>query len=640
MTKEFANFGLSPTSLRSIGNVRASISDDRIAFLLGAGFDKAIIEDSPDWSEVVSTLGLSKSGSKKIASQWPTELALLYKYQHPSKDAFYDNLKEKINSNKMPSGGAIKVFRDSFSKCNLFITLNYSNTANHILCEILKKNGNGKRLYIYDREYLKTLEGDWFPKKNDVYLIHLHGRCSDRSSPILDAWGYNVVSNDDMYYRRFLEDVFASRNVISFGVSWRDVPLRNSAAKVRLGRGYAARSHVMLDFRDDKKSKIASMKAQKMSDLRKSKTDWRNAMRLAYGVEPIHYTDSEQKGLLSLLTDKLDTPVSATDFEPIANYLDKVGDYESPQQINFLESLSTAGGGADPVTKVADGVRILSEAIICALDKNCIDLVTAARIERHLRHHLYLYLPEDKCLRKGLWLAINNRVTYEERGFDERLCFDHAIGKFELLIDKEKKQPTGFSPMFAKRFELASNIWKTDIPPKCYDEMAKQLLLAGWEMMAAKVLGDDLQQQVRYLAKEKACKIDSGVRRKIMDLADRVANLARMSGATRRWIKADIIAAMWDTDPYAARQKLLSLHHSGNIDAALEPGTYAGLLIALLVVEVNVIKDKKPARKIEEAHLLESLSEIGEEKKSIKKEQLKYWLAFSPTDSTSALRVL
>lgn len=631
------HMGLSPAVLRSIGNIRASMNDKQVAFLLGAGFDKALNRKSPNWSKVILDIGGIKSNNGNqvyldaITDQWPTELALLYKYHHVSKDTFYKKLNKAVNikNNKTEEAGFMKIF----SSCNLFITFNYSN----LLYDILQKNckRTNRKLRVFDREYLKTLEGEWFPKKDDVYLIHLHGRCSDRSFPILDAWGYNIVSNEDLHYTRFLKDVFTSRDVISIGVSWRDVPLRNIAAKAQLERGYAAKSHIIIDHVEDDKYKI-----NLTSLIKRLNTDRRNAMRLAYGVDSISCTKAQRQKLLSCVASGFPQMQKLRDnFNAIADYFDSVGDFESPQQINFLASYALTAkqvdNGAEEETdraknvkNVADGARMLSCDIINKLSEDLITPVTAARIERHLRHHLYLYLNSNKSLRNCLWSSINKK-TNTCRGFDERLRFDHAIGEFELKQEVDPKfEPGKFSGVFSERFKHACKIWDTKTSLSCKEALAHKLLSSGWEMMAAKVLGDSLQQQVLKLSKKNSvCAVD---RHKTMDLADRTATIARMSGAKRRWIKADIIAAMWDADPVEARQKLLSLHHSGNIDRALEPGTFDGLLVGILVVETNIALNKNKGESVNKDVCSQLLLEIGESFDSISKAQFNYWLKLSP----------
>lgn len=633
---------LKPSHKRAIASARISIWLGNSAFLIGAGFDRALKEDCKGWTELVKNLA-GPNCAQDDARDWPTEMALLAQYRYERKEDFKKAVLNEISKKEDWTAADKRLQRALialFQRSNLVVTLNYSLSIDEAVNIAAKKVGNV--VEILDREDLPSFR---FPdpmrvgeKNQKVYLVHLHGRCSATSQPILDAWGYNVVTNHDPYYVRFLENLFSERDVISFGVSWIDIPLRNSAALVRRTKTYAGRSHLAFRYVGSK-CRPAKDSAQANSD-----AAWACAMRASYGVEPISVTDKSQLLLLKELSHPVTgvcSPYPITSLKGVADLLDDTGDFESLLQVKGLLNTRIGKIKSDRRTgrsrlAIADIIRALLEVLISELNSHRRDSWEyAARIERHLRHHIYLYLPLEKdILRKRLWLKIARAKQDWIGALDDRTKFDFVIGAIELGIgshDYLDRFP--FSKVFSDRIRYAPEVWPSRISAERIDEnenreLVTRLLDIGWESIAAKVVLD----RVRPIVKASKKLGPEVVTELIMESAERAEGLALLAGATRRRLKAEVILSMWDPQASQGRLRIRSALRRIETEGELEPGLYSSLFAGLIVSGARSYLKASLSVNTVVNELFQYAREMGFDERLLNSDQLIYWKDYAPIE--------
>lgn len=622
MVRKFDLYKAPSSARRSIAGARRAISEGKAAFLVGAGFDRAIAGGA-SWDELVVGLFDDNSAPSDLGAfvkQWPTEMALWARYRAANSKAFAEKISDRIHCDppKLSGTPLTTTLASLLSKSNLVVTFNFS----EIVDRLLRRAGH--KVISIDREDLPSFV---IPRPEDrdvIYLVHVHGRCSPRSEPILDAWGYNILANGDRFYTGFLEQLFTQRDVISLGVSWTDPPLRNAAALVYRTKGYLGRAHIAMRYEDDKKIE-AEFRTQPTSSIRR----WCNAMRAAYGVDQIVVSSETNLAFLRHLNTALSGPDLREDrLAQIADFFDAMGDFESHDQANFLTT--SAGVVAPTVHYIA---QMLGDALAKAPGPSW---VTAARIERHLRHHLYVYAPHNKqAARKALFRSLRNAAaifsTKEWDKIDEGVRFDFAIGAVEVQRNRDHggRDPRIRSKDRKARLDIAPEIWLGDAKGEA-DRLIGRLLDLGWESMAAKVLCDRLQPLTEKAnSKKRSSNSKQRSLIEILDVAARAAALAKSSRSTRRQLKADVVAAMWNPDPQEGRLTILNAFQRSETGIQLEPALYSGLTAGLAVAHQRF--RSRAGRRAGDP--FEELEDSGVDVKRIDVAHLDYWLkTFGPQE--------
>jgi hypothetical protein len=635
--KEIDDFlqGLHPSEIRAIAYARDSLSKGTAAFLIGAGFDIAVAPGSSGLIKLVTSLLKWKGIPPEWAQKWPAELAMMARYQCKSNDDFKHELEVLLT--KKDSWGQSRIelcdeFESLFSKTNLIVTLNYS----EVVDEAIRKSAErtNRIVEILDREDLPSFNvpNSLVPNKGDnrIFLIHLHGRCSKMSEPILDAWGYNIVNNSDPFYEAFLEQLFTERDVISFGVSWEDVPLRNAAALVRRTKGYVGRTHLAFRFIPESKN------PPEHKDTLFTKI-WANSMRAAYGLVPIETNETTQILLLKELSQPDKRPklkVSSYEIKEIAAYLDSCGDYESPQQSEWLQRV---------------GIEALSEKGITESEPNAIQyaLSQVSRLILNMLkndpkyfwvYHFYLYDLKEQG--RELYFNIADAALRLDPSdialADERLCLDFLIGAIEYGDPVKAENLSGVYPRlaanFQKRFSLAEQVWINVETNR--NELAEKLLDLGWESIAGKVMLDDIKRLV-----DEANEDDSPDKIvEIQNTLERSEAVSRMAGATRRRIKADVLSAMWDPRPREGRHRILGALKRSELEGKLEPGLFSALFAGLVICHARSLKKELEDPRIAQI-LLDAAKEsgfvtenTGSQRSKLSRKQAEYWQGLVPKE--------
>ena len=221
-------------------------------------------------------------------------------------------------------------------------------------------------------------------------------------------------------------------------------------------------------------------------------------MKAAYGAIVVRVKEDQQGELLGQISHLLKKPEIEAPLQEVADYFDECGDYESPLQHKFLEDYGRSKKpDASQIDKVAEGANLLWSRVLADFSNKSIDWVVAARLERHRRHHLWLYWKErGKQMRRSLWQTLAYALKfYEFSNLDERLRFDFLVGLHEIegakkTSDWERYNDTlSGSYIFQRRMQMAadrkiwriSNIGTAKQQLESLNKNAEKLLDYGWE---------------------------------------------------------------------------------------------------------------------------------------------------------------
>lgn len=616
----------SPSTRRVLKALESDLLAGSVVLFLGAGVDQALNDKAMGWDSLVADLSrgfvmhstehkrppMAKLWTPKewtsLARQWPTETASLMRWVLGDRQ-FIEDLAERLDGRPKRTDFS-EILCQLAMGVGLVVTTNYTPVAKRAIEEFLSRNGDPRRLRVFDRESLPSLDViGTVDRGRECIIVHLHGRFTPSSVPILDAWGYNILSNDDPAYSQFLHTLFASLNVITIGVSWADVPLRNAAALVRRTRPFVYRHHLALMFHSTQ-SKAASY-GRRAGAL----SLWSRAIRATLGVEMVHVdADAQQATLKSLVqaTSKSTAKGSPAlrrevNFAKVADFLDECGDYESREQSQWLMKYGRAQGysGPNDARAIETALDHLTREILSRLDapRGQRHWQIFTRIERHLRHHLWLYASAPKKARDqrlALWEGLLANRPSDWTHLPAMLRFDFVIGHYELeRTGTIPAELTKFDdPLLVMRLAAAkSGVWGD--PRSTGDEAkAMRLFQLGWESLGAKVMGDRLMQlATRRAVEARSERVDSAATmisagHEVLEEANRTEALARLAGCSRRIVKAVTLGSMWNPDPQQARLRVLGELSAPEALKALEPGIYRGVAAALLSCDLRARLDR------------------------------------------------
>ena len=658
------------TLTRAIGDLRFFLQQGQVAFYLGAGVDVQLtldagIKKSPDWRKMLLMLNFPSWEENKIeelfqmdtpegklwneyVEKWPAEIAALARWRNGDKEFsnLISNLIEDASFAPKIEGGT-GALCELLSYSNIIFTTNYAN----YVTKALRAHNPSVEYVVLDRE---DLDGFVFPEaasKEQIktcYIIHIHGRVSSKSFPILDAWGYNIAQSDDPSYLKLLEALFKNRHVITIGTSWSDAPLRNINGYLNRKYPYLGRSHLALMY---------ERALPNTPELIEPHILWSNAMSAIYGVSFYFVNSSTQTIALKTIVDPLDMPKNAENLQDVADFLDATGDYESQLQHLWLVDLGHQQNfklSEQDATKV--GVGVIIDKLLPTLESDKItDWVIAARIERHLRHQIWLYPPANTqvaLLRRQIWEALfqNFKVQYRNlQNVDEHLLFDFLTGVFEIANGSPDDVPKLRDDVLQERLKIAEHIWKP-LPLKGslvelvgdlenLENLAMRLLNSGWEAMSAKIITDKAFLMAKGIKKfeQEMQSMDTPPfgYYDILSDAKRAEGIARVTGCFRRRTKVDILDALWNKDPIKARNRLLAQLQSGTYGSSsmrIEPAMKSAIGIGLVVTQFRF--DESGFRKNQAYDLARNtLEEAGiNPDDALTEGNLNYWLGIVPSE--------
>lgn len=705
---------LNPALRRAFAMIQGELNNGNAAFMLGAGVDILIALDfkdrdtslPPNWTDLICGLtpfqamtssSLDKRDQlKRIAQTWPTEAASFARWWTGDRN-FRKELKQRLDISPKLSASIrsdLNEGKATYQLCrllvrsNLIVTPNYSHFIVEALRTFCEKDKINKTIVVLDREDMQSLPFPEHDQKEMIFIVHLHGRCSDRSFPILDAWGYNIVEQDDTSYINFLRDLFTRRSVITIGTSWSDPPLRSAAAFVQRTKPYLSRRHLAFYFLSDQETFGNPVSQPIPNDLTRA---WVNVMRAAYGVNVLFVDGTTQpqwfarlnagkkaddieenwtikermNDLAHRMSEVEHNQISISLLKQCAEFFDCCGDYESPIQHEFLSTLGALcrreeNESDDSFVRAntREGAKfmvdLLTKVVDSALISDSENWQTAVRIERHLRHHSYLYVePLENNPREKIWrkLAVGIPELSAWKYISPQLCFDFLVGEYELphvggihLGSYEQNLKD-----LAERFEKGKLVWKKWYLPGFEGEsswkkrsgeiqkLAEGLLESGWESAAAKVLCDRLHL-LATIASNCGLTPEDSIAKEIVEQARQANSIARAAGCFRRQIKADSIGAMWNPDPLDGRVQLLGNIRAWEAMGSIEPGILGGLGTGLLVCELRArMQSGDPIVSIK--RIAEDLfEEIG--LRGYLVDAMRYWTPFPPRDIRVSLERL
>jgi hypothetical protein len=677
---------LSPSARRVLKALERDLSLGSVALFLGAGVDLALNQEARDWESLVADLSngfVSHSAQQEasqiagswtrekwtsLARQWPTETASLMRWLLGDR-RFIKEIAELLQG-KPKRTDFSEILCQLALQVGLVVTTNYTPIVKRAIEDFLVRAGDTRKLRVFDRESLPSLDViGKIDRERECVIVHLHGRFTPSSVPILDAWGYNILSNDDATYSQFLHTLFASLDVITVGVSWADIPLRNAAALVRRTRPFVYRHHLALMFHS------TTAEAGSYAHRAGARTLWTRAVRATLGVEIIHVSAGEQQAMLESLVRASFTVAAESspprrqqvDFDELADFLDDCGDYESRDQSQWLMEYGRGRGYNEPseARAIEAALDHLMAEALARLHARCSrrDWEVFARIERHLRHHAWLYastLAKGKGQRRALWEGLLANIPSRWNRLSAALRFDFVIGHYELERREEiPQQLTEIrDELLAMRLaEASTGVWTGSNAATASEAKAMRLVWLGWESMGAKVLGDRLMRMAKERSEhmpqnvvDSAATMISGAHEMLAE-ANRAEAMARLAGCSRRIVKAVTIGSMWNPDPQNARLRVLGELSAPQALKTLEPGIYRGVAAALLSCDlrarldrgltspVAVRRDADEGRRLAE-EVDGMLEESGVERPYRREAMEDYWLNAMPPHLAQIVRVV
>lgn len=566
-----------PRGRRSISQAANALSSaidgqSRLALLVGAGVDQAL-SPRPSWTELLLRLGhelsrgeISSEGLSSCAAAWPTEAAEALRltlgpemFTAALRDALPPRQRDEVAASPL-AFGITQLVRHGLS---VIVSLNYTDD----LVLALRANlPESMSVRVIDKVEMsawpigRVLE----PDRGDVHILKIHGSLqlagsSHSHEVVIDRSSYDAAVAGESPYRLMLARLFEDFAVLSLGVSWNDVPLRDAAARARRllpvahATHYATRRHSGCDAKDwwEERALVAS-----------------------YGLQPLYYGEHEHNvsivHSIVRLAEQPSGPTPDAGLGDIADWLDGVGDYESPLQSSWF---------ARHWRQVAHLIEGSCQSSALAPE----DWLASARIERHLRHFIWTWLPvnERSDFRRSLWCKIADawgRVANEEgqhqwqservsKAFDydtaspdyqlTRAVFEFALGAYEVfgraysteasasqwierLIHLRSIAPTSIG---GHRALIASEAWLKGASP----DLVRMAQEARWESIEAKFVLDlaekRFRRQVASNSLEAPRDMSARVRDSLRADLDHARDVSRVAGVSRRETPATVLAS-------------------------------------------------------------------------------------------------
>lgn len=614
------NQSLPPRAQRAIADFAAAVQSYRrggppVALMVGAGVDHALT-GRPLWSSLVADMaksgGLSASdvlALQAFAKNYPIEAAEAL--QTRVGQVSYDNSVVQATTDLPLNDGGMKDALCSLvmAGLRLIVTFNYSRDLLQAL------EGTGKKIIVIDRAHLPAWPSHELlrPPTGNVHVLAIHGLTNPwslrQSSIVLSRHSYDAASFGSPFYLELLARLFRECHVLSIGMSWTDSTLRDAAARsrffsrVRRSHLNLTRTHRQGEFRADGQTHDFWMELGFVGSYRV-----RNVFYKRYVDLPTILASIAQLAREDLVpeTDNL---------AAVADYLDSCGDYESALQTAWF----------------LDHWQRLAELLLHSSDLRRVDWVVVARLERHLRHFLWVYyspLQRRDEFRQGIWKAIANWAPDRilGRGLEgalkgafhsgsaskQRGLFDFALGAFEVggrsqLAARWRSGVTSYvvrpdvPRALRTRVEVAQRLWnKTPVTRSMRDLMALALS-GGWEAIGAKLSLDICEDSFKVkVSNSKSAKpprpryLNDPDRAALLGLARDTRSLADGVGCKRRESGALVLESL-ASDESEAESNLLGWFRSGTESETAGPLAKWNAYFGLLAVLVDQSEKKVPS---------------------------------------------
>lgn len=618
----------SPRSRRTLADFAVILHNkqgtERIALLVGAGVDLQLTGRGI-WRDFVVKVASNSAipageheALKVVAEAFPVEAAEALRIA-VGRTRYYKALKEAAAHQDLTAEGQSMagLLQQLITKgVRLVVSFNYSRDV----AQAISEQGNPQLLIIQRAHLAGWPKLDLLhPDQDKVHLIAIHGIVDETqetlSSAVLDRSSYDSVMYSDLHYSDFLQRIFTDHTVLSVGLSWEDVVLRNAAARVHHAAPLSPKSHAALLPASSTGSSHNAFKA----DL------WKERSFVgAYSVRPLYYDSADHHKelqtvlqVLAQLVEKLEdvgppTNSGSKRLLNIADLLDLCGDYESVFQRKWFAS---------------NWLPLKELLVRSEQDRKDEDhWLALARIERHLRHFLWVYVRPDTRgkAREDCWKAVasagmelhkTGKLTCWNNGELSRACgrsnspvgrglFEFALGAYEVFNDEASSDPTVLYwrnlldvtvPEKVKaRVEIAKLLWKSGSDPAdegTINTLRSSAIECGWESIEAKLSLDLCELKFRSAQRNNNSKplreLPNEHRLELLNFALDARESARVAGCARRELGAVALASLVE-DHERAEADLVGIYH-GMVKAvaggAGPIGTwaiYAGLIATLL----------------------------------------------------------
>lgn len=624
-----------PRARRLLADLAYTLADrnrtgSRIALLIGAGVDRQLtgrelwagflkkLAQESDMSEI------EREALASVAGDWPVEAAEALRISM-GRAGYREALKGLTSHTHPKESGMAGSLANLINKgIDLIVNFNYTRD----LEEAIESEETGREVVVIQRGHLPGWEKPDLlsPKKGTIHLLALHGRADDRlgeiSGVVLDRQSYDEAVFSDFHYSDLLSRLFQDYTILSLGLSWNDVVLRNAAARVHHASPLYGRTHAAFFPASHENPERPKLDPRRV-DL------WRErSLMAAYSVRPLFYRasgedHSELVGALDNFCQMYDDATAFSegaidlpgwlDFDllsPIADRLDLCGDYES---LLHRWWFSKNWGSLCGLLKKAHSLPVRPT-----------QWLVLARLERHLRHYVWVYEDPErrKQERQEVWyilaemgrnLAVRDPSIFDpatlgdaigpSRNNGSRGLFEFAIGAYEIFPDQaatseviefwRDRLRSVTDAQLQGRVEVAKLVWK-ETTGRSADELRqlRRLALAsGWEAMEAKVALDLCECMFREKAsrpsRAKLRDLPEEVRHGLLLYAKDAREVARVAGSARRELGAVALGSLI-TDPETAEADLIGVYQgfSKRLEAGAGPvgdwAIYVGLLASLL----------------------------------------------------------
>lgn len=435
----------SPRARRTLSSASAGLAGANgrrsTVVITGAGMDKALNPNAPSWVTLIDQLavdvaayeseGLDDSAASEwgvdqsvlqdrqanrrmssvavLSDQWPMEAAEAIRVSVGSKE-FLDRLTVEVANSRNVRSSAVGNTIAALSSLALrgvgcFLDLNYTDDVANALTVGLAHAGVKVRISHLSTLQAHTLREVLEPPDGVVNVVKVHGSVpgkvfNEATGIILDRSSYARATAEGALYRDLLRRVFEDFQVVTLGVSWTDVALREAAAQAALKRPTSSLRHIVVRLQES--GAVAEW--------------WRERMYASsYGAMSIAYlSHSEFPGVVTQIGESsardhdrrrensapsdgsADITPASDSMNDIADFLDGCGDFDSPLQSAWF---------GDSFEDLAQTIR---QEVQQSPPKTAEQWLTYARIERHLRHFVWFRLPSKKRiqLRSDLWTSI------------------------------------------------------------------------------------------------------------------------------------------------------------------------------------------------------------------------------------------
>lgn len=567
-----------------------------MALVVGAGVDIALGRKD-NWPNLLFKLatmsGIDDDRAKSLkalAYDLPTESAeALRNLIGP--ELYWENISKWVANGKIEKNTSMAKGINDLIKTGmrLIISLNYTP---EIISAIKEANPNST-IRVIDRTNLPAwnYQSLLYPSHDSIHIIFIHGKVESNKksgpSAVLDRSEYDSAIFSSIHYSDLWRRLFQDFSVITVGVSWTDIPIRNAAAEVQFAYPISARQHYAL----------FGQKKEILQDMWKER-----GMISAYSVHPIFYniegkSDHKQAGLiLTELSRKKNDPSFSNPIEcdqiiQMANFLDAFGDYESSGQSVWMSNNWEIAKNAI----LFFDEQQLSQSAWLAL----------ARIERHIRHFLWFYLAsEEKVkLRKELWLKvaelwkkltnsekeklwntdriINYSVDSKSRrryiSQSDRGVLEFGLGSFEIKFcepaeplppsvlywrDMFTQLEVNSTSIWGMRSKIAKGLWvnPTNDRNELY-ELRKKASLCHWEGIESKIVLDVFQNEFFKNVKKNKKPRDwkDSTKKYLLPIYSDAFSVSKNAGCLRREIGA-LVQGSFFLPIKEAERNLLAVH--------------------------------------------------------------------------------